>query len=32
LGKIFSDAAAGLSEQLAELFDDARDELNRRRH
>jgi curved DNA-binding protein CbpA len=31
LGKIFSDAAAGLSEQLAELFDDARDELNRRR-
>jgi hypothetical protein len=32
LGKIFSDAAAGLSEQLADLFDDARDELNRRRH
>jgi DnaJ domain len=31
LGKIFSDAAAGLSEQLADLFDDARDELNRRR-
>jgi hypothetical protein len=31
LSKIFSDAAAGLSEQLAELFDDARDEINRRR-
>ena len=30
-GKIFSDAAAGLSEQLADLFDDARDEVNRRR-
>jgi hypothetical protein len=32
IGQIFSDAAAGLSEQLAELFDDARDEINRRRH
>jgi len=29
--KIFSDAGAALSEQLAELFDDARDEIKRRR-
>jgi hypothetical protein len=30
--KIFSDAGAALSDQLAELFDDARDEIKRRRH
>jgi curved DNA-binding protein CbpA len=29
--KIFSDAGAALSDQLAELFDDARDEIKRRR-
>jgi curved DNA-binding protein CbpA len=29
--KIFADAGASLSEQLAELFDDARDEIKRRR-
>ncbi len=29
--KIFADAGASLSEQLAELFDDARDEVKRRR-
>lgn len=29
--KIFSDAGAALSEQLADLFDDARDEIKRRR-
>jgi len=29
--KIFSDAGAALSEQLTELFDDARDEIKRRR-
>jgi curved DNA-binding protein CbpA len=29
--KIFADAGAALSEQLAELFDDARDEIKRRR-
>ena len=28
--KIFSDAGAALSDQLAELFDDARDEIKRR--
>jgi hypothetical protein len=31
LSKIFSDAKTELSEQLADLFDDARDEVNRRR-
>ena len=29
--KIISDAGAALSEQLAELFDDAREEIKRRR-
>jgi hypothetical protein len=29
--KIFADAGAAMSEQLAELFDDARDEIKRRR-
>jgi hypothetical protein len=29
--KIFSDAGAALSDQLAELFDDAREEIKRRR-
>ena len=29
--KILADAGASLSEQLAELFDDARDEIKRRR-
>jgi hypothetical protein len=29
--KIFADAGASLSEQLADLFDDARDEIKRRR-
>jgi hypothetical protein len=29
--KIFSDAGAALSEQLSELFDDAREEIKRRR-
>ena len=29
--KIFADAGAALSEQLADLFDDARDEIKRRR-
>jgi curved DNA-binding protein CbpA len=31
LSKIFADAGAALSEQLADLFDDARDEIKRRR-
>jgi hypothetical protein len=30
--KIFSDAGAALSEQLADLFDDAREEIKRRRN